>query len=425
MQRHLFKRIVEKNGKKETRWYYWFYDEDGKQVKKSCGKNGKPCLLKREAESYLAELAIKDEQEEKERQEAKKVRLRDVSADMYKEGSVYVKLSRERGKSVTAQTLEIKQHCLEIFLAEFGDRTPDNVDGAEIENWIIDQPYSNSYKNQIIGVIKEVYSECRRYKIVSNVPVVESFKRHSKKKDIFTKKQLQTLFPAEIDKLADVWKSRLTTDVYKGIDGNLHSYGVMFGTMFLFMLSTGLRPGEIRAVQFNQLHNSGLYIDKMFDSKEQLQSHLKKGTVDDPKFRTCLIPANMQEALSTYLNIRPDVDSQFIFTYRGHHVTKSLLEKRFDLGLMNTGIAGKRLHIDEKGRRKNFADKQGKRYTPHSLRFTYNTFVVNSNLLPGEVLRKMIGHNTAEMTDYYTRHDPGAELEGLRNFQSSIDEIWS
>ena len=424
MERHLFKRVVQKNGKKETQWYYWFY-ENGKQIKKSCGRNGKPCLLKRDAEAYLEELAAKDEQEKVVAEEARKVRICDFAGTMYDSDSTFVKLCRERGRSVTEQTLTIKKRCLDIFLDEFGERTPESIDAAEIEDWLIRLDYSNAYKNALLGIIREVYTECKRYKIVSAIPEIESFKRHSQKKDIFTKKQLLTLFPSDMDQFENVWKTKIPTDKYMGVDGYYHNYGVMFGTMFLFMVCTGMRPGEVRAIQFNQLRKNGLYIDKMFDTKEKLQLHLKKGTAEDPKFRSCLIPARMQQALSAYLDIRPDTDSQFIFTYRGHHVTKSLLMKRFDVGLMNTGITGERMYVDANGRRKRYADKQGKKFSPHSLRFTYNTYTVNSNLLPGEVLRKMIGHNSAEMTDYYTRIDLDAELNGLIPYQKTIDAIWS
>ena len=77
-ERHLFKRTETKNGRKETRWYYWFYDENGKQVKKSCGQHGKPCYLKKEAEAYLALLEEQDRREEEEYKLARQIRLYDT-----------------------------------------------------------------------------------------------------------------------------------------------------------------------------------------------------------------------------------------------------------------------------------------------------------------------------------------------------------
>ena len=53
MIKHLFQRTITRKGKKIKAWYYWFYDENGKQVRKSCGTDGKPCLTKREAEAFI------------------------------------------------------------------------------------------------------------------------------------------------------------------------------------------------------------------------------------------------------------------------------------------------------------------------------------------------------------------------------------
>ena len=53
---HLYQRTLTRNGKKIKAWYYWYYDEFGKQIRKSCGKDGKPCILKRDAEAYISNL---------------------------------------------------------------------------------------------------------------------------------------------------------------------------------------------------------------------------------------------------------------------------------------------------------------------------------------------------------------------------------
>lgn len=426
MERHLFKRNVVKDGKKQVRWYYWFFDSDGKQVKKSCGRNGKPCLLKREAEAFLKELEEQDRKNEEAANELKKLRLRDVAENMYSPESAFMRLSEERGRGITPQTMKLKSHYLKVFLGKFGDRAPGELGEAEIEDWLVSLDYSNSIKNQFLTIINEIYSECRRYKIVSQVPVVQAFRRKTKKKDIFSREELAMLFPKDFEKLSDVWKTRSATDLFEGVDGKMHSYGIVFGLMFMLMASTGMRPGEARAVQWEQIKENGIFIDKMIDSNEEVQAHLKKGSADEPKFRAALIPARTLEFISLYREIRPADGGEFIFTYRGKPVGKSLQEKRFNVGLMNTGICGEK-HISNgtDGKMKRAADKGGRNLTPHSLRFTYNTYTVNSNLLPGEVLRKMIGHNSAEMTDYYTRTDLDAELRGLQPFQKNVDEIWS
>ena len=58
---HLFQRTITRKGKKIKAWYYWYYDKQGKQVRKSCGTDGKPCLLKRDAEQFIESLKEKKE----------------------------------------------------------------------------------------------------------------------------------------------------------------------------------------------------------------------------------------------------------------------------------------------------------------------------------------------------------------------------
>ena len=56
MVRHLFQRTITKKGKSIKAWYYWFYDEYGKLIRRSCGTDGKPCTSKRDAEAFIANL---------------------------------------------------------------------------------------------------------------------------------------------------------------------------------------------------------------------------------------------------------------------------------------------------------------------------------------------------------------------------------
>lgn len=408
IDRHLFKRVVEnKNGKKEVRWYYWFYDDNGKQVKKSCGQHGKPCLLKREAEAYLAQLAEKDKQEEAARKEAQKVRLRDIGATMFVDNSIYLQLKAARGVRFLPQTLKQKRLIMQIILNEFGDRIPDTIEEAEVENFLITLNYSNSYRNLILGVIKELFRECKRLKIVKHSLEIDSFsKSDSRKKDIFSMQELSIMFPNSIEKLTEVWE---TQRVYRyiGVDGKTHSYGLVYGVLFRLMASTGLRPGECRAICIDQIRENGLLVNKMLDAKEELQHYLKKGNESNLRQRTVLIPDKMAEVLELYLQQRPKSDTDFIFTSRGHLITGRDVTRYFKVILKKLGIYdGKRI------------------LSPHSLRFTYNTYTVNSNLLPESVLRKMIGHKSEGMTDYYTRPDLDSQLAGLLPYQQTVNEIW-
>lgn len=424
IERHLFKRVETKKGKKEIRWYYWFYDENGKQVKKSCGQHGKPCYLKREAEAYLAMLEEKDRLEQEKCENARKIRLYDVGSKLYDSDSYFMKLKDAHGKKLQPQTVQQKKRLMKIVLDEFGDRIPETVDEAEIENFLVSLGYRNSYKNTILSVFRDLFSECKRLKLVKHRLDIEGFSRtNTRKKDILTMGQLSMMFPDDKEKLAEIW-SVSGSDRYIGIDGAAHTNGFMFGVMFRLMASTGLRPGEVRAICIDQIQKGGLFINRMLDTYDVERSYLKKGNAENTRQRTVLLPSKMTELLNDYLKIRPQCDSGYIFSLNGGLIKKSTLDRRFTSGLVKLKILGFEKSKRENGSVKIVTDPT-KRLTPHSLRFTYNTYTVNSNLLPGEVLRKMIGHNSTEMTDYYTRPDLEAELKGLQPYQKTVDEIWN
>ena len=145
----------------------------------------------------------------------------------------------------------------------------------------------------------------------------------------------------------------------------------------------------------------------MLDAENVLQHYLKLGDENNPKQRTVLLPEKMKVLLEDYIQVRPKSDTAFIFTFKNRFITPLVMETRFSKVLKKQGIFDK-----------------NKKLTPHSLRFTYNTYTVNSNLLPENVLRKMIGHNSAAMTDYYTRPDLDSQLAGLLPYQETINEIW-
>ena len=424
IERHLFKRTETKNGKKEVRWYYWFYDENGKQVKKSCGRHGKPCYLKREAEAYLAMLEEKDRLEQEAYDNARKIRLCDIGATLYDSDSFFMKLKEAHGRKLQPQTVHQKKRIMRLILEEFGDRIPNTIEEGEIENFLVSLDYKNSFKNTILSVFRDLFSECKRLKLVTHRLDIEGFSRTNiRKKDILTMEQLSMMFPNDKEKLSEIW-SVSGSDRYIGIDGLVHANGFMFGVMFRLMASTGLRPGEVRAICIDQIQQGGLFINRMLDTYDVERSYLKKGNAENTKQRTVLLPSKMSELLNEYVKIRPKCDSGYIFSMHGDFIKSSTLDRRFANGLMKLKILSFEKSKRENGSVKIVTDPT-KRLSPHSLRFTYNTYTVNSNLLPGEVLRKMIGHNSAEMTDYYTRPDLAAELKGLQPYQKTVDEIWN
>ena len=98
MVRHLYQRTITRNGKSFKAWYYWFYDEDGKQVRKSCGQNGKPCIRKRDAEAFIASLDAGYEIRQP---------LKDMFTGMYNFDSEFMIKFRLKGRENVESTIKV------------------------------------------------------------------------------------------------------------------------------------------------------------------------------------------------------------------------------------------------------------------------------------------------------------------------------
>lgn len=402
MEYHLFK----KNVNKKVHWYYYYEDpETKKRVKRACkAPEGGPCLKKRDAEAYLEK--VRQEYEEKLKYQ-NSLTFADISTAMYQDNSLYLKWLEVKGRKLSKWSLKIERRiALKIINPEFGDRYPQDIHPTEVENWLIEKDMSNNYKNLIIHIFNSIMKECQRQCIVKNPIKIERFKSEPKRKDIFTLQELKMFFPDDKDALEEAWSTNSYNDSYIGIDHKEHSYAFMFGFIFKLMLTTGMRGGEARAIQKCQIMNNCILLDRSFNGGKELQYFLKLGSEANPKTRIALLPESTKNLLDYWLKIMPaDNTTDFIFTYYGktldiqmiHHKLKSLLSK--------------------------YNIKDTRKLTPHSLRYCYNTYMVNAHF-PQEILRELVGHQNSVMTDYYTRFNLESKLQSIAQYQQQINTIW-
>lgn len=261
MKLHLYQRTITKNGKKLKAWYYWYYDNSGKQVRKSCGLDGKPCLLKRDAERFIENVNIEDLSD--------KITYKQFCKNFYSENSKFLIKQKNRGTEYQENSIYQKQLYLSRFIEKFGEMDPNKVTDSDIENWLLEMELSNSVKNNILAVINDVDNELYSYHYIKNIHHVKRFKRFTKSKGILTLDEIRKLFPDDYYKLIEVWRIFQTereVDVYS------------FATMIFTILTTGMRSGEVRALQWNQfIRKDAILINAMIDSNEERVNHLKKG----------------------------------------------------------------------------------------------------------------------------------------------------
>ena len=389
MIKHLYQRTITKNGKKIKAWYYWFYDAQGKQVRKSCGQNGKPCLLKREAEAFIANL----EDEEITRS---KITFYDYCKGFYDDDSRFLKKQAARGYKYQANSLYQKRLYLDKFLNVFSNVCVNDLKAGMIENWLIDMDCSNSVKNNILAVIDEIESELYSDGIIEYEIHVKHFKRNTVEKGILSISEINRLFPADYESLINIWRVRSTEreqDIYS------------FATAIYTLLSTGMRSSEIRALQWNQfIRPDAILINAMIDSNDERVNRLKKWTDDNKKWRVTVLPDKTVKMIDL-LRLDKAADD-YVFVYMNKPLTTWFLLEHFRCILNKAGI-----------------DCIARNITIHSLRFTYNSLMRNE--ISGEDLRLMVGHTSEKMTEYYDKSKAIEHLDDLLLNKKSLNSIFN
>ena len=388
MIKHLYQRTITRNGKKIKAWYFWYYDENGKQVRKSCGQNGKPCLTKREAEAFLEGFNAQE-------QSLAKTTFNDYCKGFYDANSRFILKQAARGYLYQPNTIYHKNHYLSCFLEVFGETSVTKLTAGDVENWLISFPGSNSVKNHLLAIIDEVENELYSDHLIENPLHIRRFKRNTVEKGILTIKEIAMLFPKNYDELIKVWRLRTTekeADIYT------------FATAIYTLLSTGMRSSEIRALQWNQfIRPDAILINAMIDSNNERVNRLKKWTRENSRWRLTVLPDRTVRMIDVLRLDKSDDD--YVFVYEGKILSTWFLLMHF-----------------KKILKKNKIDCDARNITIHSLRFTYNSLMRGE--ISGDDLRLMVGHTTEQMTEYYDKSRAIEHLDDLLQNKSSINSVF-
>ena len=392
---HLYSRTQNIKGKSVKTWYYWYYDDEtGKQVRKSCGKNGKPCTSKRDALIFLEELRNTSKEKIK-----PKIYFNDFCKDFFSKESLYIKrLEQKQGIIFSEKTLEFKNIILNSFLKKFGDKAVDKVTPIMIEDWLITLDRSNSYKNHVLTIANEIYKELYRQNLIPVVPFIERFKNKNKrKKGSLSITEIKNLFPYDTEEILKIWEIKRSSDFET----------FQFATIIFFMLGTGVRGGELRAIKKEQIINGNcLLLSHMIDAKTNRVDHLKKGNDLNKKWRVTIIPQRVLNMLDELDKFETYKQTDYLFEVNGEPIKPNYINRRFVLTLEKNGINCKERNI-----------------TAHSLRYTYNTIMRKE--ISETDLRLMIGHTNEKMTDYYDTSTALDNIDIIKKNEDIINNIWN
>lgn len=359
-----------KNNLSEKSKFYFTYKENNLKKVRVC----KDCNTYEEAFAYASKIV---------QNKITEYQIKTITKDMFIPGSQHLRRMEMFGKHICDKTIYQKRQIIEEINKQFGNWQINKIQARDIESFLIMDSHSGSWKNFYMETFNQI---CDETKWLCHEPVnrfqFTKFARNSKKADVFTNSEITRLF------------SKRDWIFYRDY------------LLFLTMYCCGLRIGEVRALQVEQiLENQFLLINGFCKYDGTKTNYNKTGSEEHPKLRACPIPDYCYSQLESFICNNNLKDKDFIFSNNGMPITQDYLDKMFKkmLAIKNIDTAGRKL-------------------IPHSLRFTYVTKLRCK--LSVEDVQKIVGHATKEMTEYYTRNLLSEITEPIKSTLSTVNKVF-
>ncbi len=347
----IFEETIFNKGKKVSRWYYVYEDSLHKNHRRLC----KNCHTKEQAENYVSKLKFVNQ-----------YLIKNIAKDMYLPESEHLLRLQSFGRKISEKTRSQKRQHIELIIQTWGERSLVDLQISEIEMYLLSKHkhHSGSWKNFYLETFSNIYEETI-WKCDTPIPKpgFQKFARNSRKCDIFT-----------TDELNKIFNDAKWTD-YKDY------------LLFYLMASCGLRLGEARALKVNQFYLKEQILEvNGFCKKDGYRTNYNKaGNEQNRKFRIVPLSDEALVKVAEYIASNKLNSDDFMFLNSGKPITQDHLYKTF-LKII------KDLDLNP---------FENKKLVPHSLRFTYVTRMRRQ--IPAEDVRKLVGHSSLAMTEYYTR----------------------
>ena len=371
MEYHLFQKKIKTGTKERKAWYYWYRDPvKDSQIQKVC----KNCRTKWEAELFVQKLPVLT---------TEKVKISEIAADMYLPGGSHWLRRQQLGESVKINTLVECRRFIGYIIKAFGNYDIRALSVSVVMSFLVLVKRSASWKNQFLICLSEIYKMATWNGIILQKPSFPRFKGNVHKSDVFTRAELQKF----------LIKENFPND----------------DTFYLFLLTAaaGLRISEARGFRSCQMlkDNQMVLVDGFLDRGNKIRNNYnKKGSAENPKWRLSIINRYSWDMLLDFIHHSPRAADEILFRYNDLPIRIEYLGKVFERALKKSGL------------------KDERKLTMHSLRYSYVTNM--RSVLDGDVVRKMVGHTSMQMTDYYTRPGIDAAADSLRPFVDDVNDFF-
>ncbi|MDR2431234.1 MAG: site-specific integrase [Candidatus Margulisbacteria bacterium] len=301
--------------------------------------------------------------------------LKDYAENLFVSDGYWRAKRKKKGRDICDEVLRRNRSVVKNYIIPlFGSLSLENITPKIIDQKLIDATSLNgndlagTTRNGILGCLSTIFNYLVEEDIVSDNPVKKVFRFSSKpanQRGILSHDEMQKLFPQNRADLLEIWGSQ------------------KYICAFLILKDTGLRPGELRALQWKdwRLDLRFFPITKAIESGKRAQLKGTKTGMSKPAIVTEFTAGEIEhlKELSS-----PALES-FIFTQKNNiPIDGCVLSRHFRDGLKRAGI-----------------DKS--EISPYWLRHTFNTRMLET--MPDSIVRKLMGHATPNMTQYYRHAD--------------------
>jgi integrase len=306
---------------------------------------------------------------------------------------LYVKGRLARG-TITRSYVDVERSYLQNhILPSFKDKRLSKIDHVMIEKWFLDLTQkkagsetvlSTATANHCLTTLKIILkgAEEQGYYARSPAASIVKAKAATPERNLLSLEQYDQLFQG------DALKSRWNSDL------------CMYA-LNLLAATTGMRMGELQALQLQNVHENSLTIEHSWDRKYGLKS------TKTNRPRIAMLFSQAESTLKEVLSKREVSDpGDFVFFGKARKtpVYYKTISEAFYKALDNIGIGSE--------------ERKKRRLTFHSWRHFFNTNM--RMLIPDEQLRLLTGHQTEEMSDRYTQLSP----THFATVQKTLEEVF-
>jgi integrase len=334
-------------------YVFWYYDGGKRRLKTT------KCKKYNNAKQYQLEFLASAKE--------RKTTLKSLGSDFYVWTKCpIVKYMESKGRDYSLAHVKSRRVNWVKILGMFGHLTPEELTSQEVDEWLINTKYSGQTKNHILQTGKTAFE----YLGITPNPfdTIKKFAVNAKRKDVLTRKEVQMLFHP--------------INTYKW--GGLKWY-----CLFNLLVKTGMRSGEIRALQWKHIDITAevVYILQSAIS----DSEISKTKTEHSQRVVPLIDNTLATLKEWRKNSEAPGDEDFIFygRYKDKMTSKRSVSEAF-----------------KKARQGFHYLDSSRNLSPHSLRHTFVSLLrphLESQGLKND-LGDLTGHTTSKMIDHYS-HD--------------------